>query len=191
MEIRKNHKYDVLILNRILPDINGIEICKRVKNKYVIPVIILSEESGEKGLIEGFQAGADDYVTKPFSPREFVLRIQSILRRVTESAPFDFKARPGSELLISDILIRFATHKVYVKQKEIHLTPKEYDLFHFLAKHQGKAFSRKELLAKVWNNSQAEIHNHRTVDAHVKRLRVSQSLIKEQFSLMRMVRNRI
>ncbi|AIQ52894.1 response regulator transcription factor [Paenibacillus sp. FSL R7-0331] len=164
-------KYDLMVLDWLLPDISGIEICKHVKlNHQEIPILMLSGRSEEKDLLEGFKAGVDDYVVKPFSPREVVLRIQSILARAQEAYPFD-KTVSGSQILIAEIVIQPSARRVLVQRNEIHLTPKEYDLLYFLVTNQETAFSREALLKEVWKSSYQEIYDRRTVDNHIKRLR--------------------
>ncbi|PRA07858.1 DNA-binding response regulator [Paenibacillus sp. MYb63] len=167
-----NGNYDLMLLDLSLPDMNGIEICKYMKHNYhEIPIIMLSEYSEEKDRIEGFKAGADDYVSKPFSPREVVLRIQSIVARTQGISLHDFKSTSSNEVLIDEILIQPSARRVLVQDNEVHLTPKEYELLYFLATHQERAFSREELLIQVWKSSHKEIYDQRTIDTHIKRLR--------------------
>lgn len=167
-----NGNYDLIVLDWLLPDMSGVEICKYVKyNHHGIPVVMLSGRSEEKDRLEGFKAGADDYVVKPFSPREVVLRIQRILTRVQGTYTFDFNDSSNSDILIAEIVIQPTARRVLVQRNEVHLTPKEYDLLYFLVTHQEKAFSREALLREVWKSSHKEIYDQRTVDTHIKRLR--------------------
>ncbi|AIQ47360.1 hypothetical protein R70723_16780 [Paenibacillus sp. FSL R7-0273] len=164
--------YDLMVLDWLLPDISGIEICKHVKlNHQEVPILMLSGRAEEKDRIEGFKAGVDDYVVKPFSPREVVLRIQSILARTQEAYNFDCSTDSGSQILIAEIVIQPSARRVLVQRNEIHLTPKEYDLLYFLVTNQETAFSREDLLKEVWKTTHKEIYDQRTVDNHIKRLR--------------------
>lgn len=141
--------YDLMVLDWLLPDISGIEICKHVKlNHQEVPILMLSGRAEEKDRIEGFKAGVDDYVVKPFSPREVVLRIQSILARTQEAYNFDCSTDSGSQILIAEIVIQPSARRVLVQRNEIHLTPKEYDLLYFLVTNQETAFSRRICLRK-------------------------------------------
>ncbi|MCG7381646.1 response regulator transcription factor [Paenibacillus sp. ACRRY] len=165
-------EYDLMVLDWLLPDMSGIEICKYVKHNHLgIPIMMLSGRSEEKDRIEGFKAGADDYVVKPFSPREVVLRIRSIMARTQGTYIFDFNSSSSNEILIAEIVIQPLARRVLVQRNEVHLTPKEYDLLYFLVTHQEKAFSREELLREVWKSTHHKIYDHRTVDTHIKRLR--------------------
>ncbi|MHA7583486.1 response regulator transcription factor [Paenibacillus vandeheii] len=163
--------YAMIILDWILPDVKGIEICHYLRTNFSIPVMFLTARSEEGNRLEAFKAGADDFVMKPFSPREVVLRIKNIMARyigVVEPAPKDHSA---SEVLISSILINPASRRVTIEDEEIHMTPKEFDLLYHLATHSEIAFSRQDLLRIVWKVEHEEDLDYRTVDTHVKRLR--------------------
>ncbi|MBB6023783.1 two-component system response regulator ResD [Paenibacillus sp. JGP012] len=168
-----NHgHYDLVILDWSLPDISGLEICRYMRfNNDSIPIVMLSGRTEEKDRIEGFKAGADDYISKPFSPREVLLRIQAIIGRVQGIRLNELIASSGNEILISEILIQPTSRRVMVQSNEVHLTPKEYDLLYFLVTNQEEAFSREELLREVWKSSRQQIYDQRTVDTHIKRLR--------------------
>ncbi|NUU60403.1 response regulator transcription factor [Paenibacillus sp. JW14] len=163
--------FDLIVLDYELPDMSGLEICKYVKDSGDVPVVILSARAEEGDRIEGFQAGADDYVVKPFSPREVLLRIQSIVARMTGTHISHVNDSSSNEILISGILIQPSARRIRVQGNEIHLTPKEYDLLYFLATNPEKVFSREELLREVWKWPVKETCDGRTVDTHIKRLR--------------------
>lgn len=165
-----NGDFDLIVLDWELPDMSGQEICRYVKHSHDIPIVILSSRSEEGERIEGFRAGADDYVVKPFSPREVLLRIQSIITRMT-GCMYHAADSSNSEILIAGILIQPSARRIRVQGKTVHLTPKEYDLLYFLVTNQEKVFSREELLREVWKSSRREIYDQRTVDTHIKRLR--------------------
>lgn len=160
--------FDLIVLDCELPDMNGLEICRYVKDSGEVPVVILSARAEEVHRIEGFRAGADDYVIKPFSPREVLLRIQSIVTRMTGTCIPHGHPSSGSEILFAGIRIQHSARRIRVQGKEIHLTPKEYDLLHFLVTNPEKVFSREELLREVWKSP---VYDQRTVDTHIKRLR--------------------
>lgn len=171
----ENHEnYDLIVLDWLLPDMNGIEVCKCMKQTQPdIPILMLSGRSEERDRIEGFEAGADDYVIKPFSPREIVLRIQNMITRVYSPSPYVSETDDllNNAIMIGEIVLYPSVRRVMVKQNEVHLTRKEYDLLYFLITHQEKVYSREVLLTEVWKSSHREIYDRRTVDAHIKRLR--------------------
>ena len=153
---------DLVVLDRMLPGIDGVEVCRRIRATSAIPIILLTALGSEDDRIDGLSAGADDYLTKPFSPRELVLRVQSILRRsiavyapesIIEFGPFrlDPSARRASK-----------------DGEELALTSREFDLLEFFVKHPDQAFSRVDLLAGVWGWTVGDLS---TVTVHVRRLR--------------------
>ncbi|MDB6114470.1 MAG: phoP 3 [Lacunisphaera sp.] len=158
---------DLLILDIMMPHLSGIQICRilRTDNKLAkIPVIFLTAKAEPSDRIEGLESGADDYVGKPFSPKELVLRVESILRRI--GAPKD---QVSARLQIGDIALDSETHRVTVRQAPLELTATEFKLLRLLMERQGRVQTREHLLLNVWNYS-TEIET-RTVDTHVRRLR--------------------
>jgi len=156
---------DLIILDIMLPILNGFEVCRVLKNDDVtahIPIIILSAKSQETDKVVGLELGADDYVTKPFSPRELIARIRAILRRGRDR-------RPSGRIERADIVIDSARHKVTVRGKKIPLTLTEFKLLELMARRAGVVFSRSQILDAV--SGQDAIVCDRTVDAHVKSLR--------------------
>lgn len=157
---------DLIILDLMLPDSDGIEICKYLKsneNFNSIPIIMLTALSSEVDRILGLEIGADDYVTKPFSPRELVARVKAVLRRRTER-------QLSSQIKIGDVLlIDFNKYKVYVENKEINLTSTEFRILKILAQKRGWVFTRDQILYHLWGHDKAVLD--RTVDVHIKRLR--------------------
>jgi phosphate regulon transcriptional regulator PhoB len=166
LKIIKNGKYDLLILDLMLPGIQGIELCRIVRNdpkNSGLPIIMLTAKGEEIDRIVGLEMGADDYITKPFSPRELVARVKAVLRRVTE--------KPVTEKImkIGDIEIDTERYTVSVKGEAIKLSATEYKLLLFLAERRGKVFSRGQLLDAVWRDE--AFVEPRTVDVHIRRLR--------------------
>jgi phosphate regulon transcriptional regulator PhoB len=164
IEIAKREKPDLIILDIMLPAINGLDVCRILKQQEStsrIPIIILSAKSRETDKVVGLELGADDYMTKPFSPRELIARIKAVLRR--------HKEQPPAEIKRGQIVIDGVKHKVLVKGKEVELTATEFRLLETLAKRPGAVFSRNQLLDAV--GSDESMVYDRTVDAHVKSLR--------------------
>jgi two-component system response regulator VicR len=153
---------DLVVLDRMLPGIDGIEACRRIRATSATPIILLTALGSEEERVRGLEAGADDYLTKPFSPRELVLRVQSILRRsLTEFAP-------ESELDRGPFHIDPSARVAILNGRRLNLTVREFDLLSFFVKHPRQAFSRKELLSSVWGWTHGDLS---TVTVHVRRLR--------------------
>lgn len=159
------HGPDLILLDVMLPDVSGTEILKRLRREAVtasIPVLLLTARGEEMDRVVGFELGADDYVVKPFSPRELVLRVQAILRR-RESATVAVVLDRGG------VRLDRQRHEVLVESRPVDLTPLEFRLLDTLMERPGKVFTRQELLDRVWGEE--VLVNDRTVDAHIKRLR--------------------
>jgi len=155
---------DLVILDLMLPDLDGFELCKMMKNdsRYSsIPVIMLTAKGQESDKVTGLELGADDYLTKPFSPRELIARVKAVLRRTTTSE--------RGTLFIGGITIDSERFEVIVEQQPVTLTPVEFKILHLLAQNPGKVFSRERILDHLWGNEKAVID--RTVDVHIKNLR--------------------
>jgi len=161
----KEHKPDIVVLDWMLPSMTGIEVCKQLRwnnDTKSTPIIMLSARGEEGDRIRGLDAGADDYMVKPFSPSELIARIRAVFRRF----------RPAlSEKVLSyaDLKVDLGAHKVTRGNKEVHLSPTEYGLLRYLIEHPGRVFSREQLLDAVWGHDiYVEL---RTVDVHIRRLR--------------------
>jgi len=158
---------DLLILDIMMPHLSGIQICRilRTDNKLSkVPIIFLTAKSEPQDRIEGLESGADDYLGKPFSPKELVLRVESILRRMAAPAQ-----EAAQRLAIGDIILDSETHRVTVRGRPLELTATEFKLLRLLMERQGRVQTREHLLLNVWNYS-TEIET-RTVDTHIRRLR--------------------
>jgi len=177
-----NNSYDVIILDIMMPGLDGIEVCAAVREKKSTPIIMLTAKGEEGNRVQGFEAGADDYIVKPFSPREVVLRVKAILRRVSSSSYNEVDATAKNLLVFPHLSIDLDAYRVTSDGTEIALTPKEFDLLVFLAKSPDKVFKREQLLKEVWEYE--FFGDLRTVDTHVKRLREKLTSISEQAAKM-------
>jgi len=159
-----NKRVDLIILDLMLPDADGIEICRYLKSEErfrSIPIIMLTARVTESDKILGFEIGADDYVTKPFSPRELVARVRAVLRRRMED---------GDIIKVGDMLvIDPRRYEVYLKGKKIELTPTEFKILELLASRKGWVFTREQILEHLWGGD--KIVGDRTVDVHIKNIR--------------------
>lgn len=157
---------DLILLDLMLPDMDGLSICRQVTEQRRAPIIIVSAKNDQVDKIIGLEYGADDYITKPFDIREVLLRIQSVLRRGGAASP---QTGPSDVLSLGDLTLTRSKHEVQKGGVRIELTPKEFDLLAILLENKGKVLSRAELLEKVWEF--AYIGDTRTVDIHIQRLR--------------------
>jgi len=182
LEMSLQNDYSLVILDIMMPKQDGIEVCKQIRKEKMTPIIMLTAKGEEANRVQGFEVGADDYIVKPFSPREAVLRVKALLRRVTETNYHESDTSPKDILVYPHVAIDFDAHRVTADEKEVSLTPKEYELLCFLAKSPDKVFSREELLKEVW---QYEFFGDlRTVDTHVKRLREKLNAVSEEAAKM-------
>jgi DNA-binding response OmpR family regulator len=156
---------NLIVLDLMLPDIDGIEVCKRVRQRSDVPILMLTARDDDVDKIIGLEVGADDYLTKPFNPRELVARVKSILRR---SAP-DRRDRESESIVHGELKIDAGRREVHVGSNEIQLAPKEFDLLWELLDHRGLVLTRDQLLERVWGYTFAG--DTRTVDVHVRQLR--------------------
>lgn len=152
---------DLLLVDLMLPEIDGFDLCRRIRKVSEIPIIILTAKGQEADRIQGFELGADDYVTKPFSPRELTARVRAVLRRT--------RADEEAPLVAGELVLDKKRRQVFVSGREIELTPKEFDLLALLMSHPGEPIERETLLERVWGYE--FIGGSRTLDVHVRRLR--------------------
>lgn len=165
--LQKAEGTDFILLDLMLPEIDGIEVCRRLKTAARtadIPIIMLTAKAEEVDRIIGLEMGADDYVAKPFSMRELMARIKAVLRRSSSS-----DRNNSNVLVIGRLKIDFASYQVWLADASVPLTPKEFDLLKLLVTNQGRAFSRDELLERVWGYEY--YGDTRTVDVHIRHLR--------------------
>lgn len=175
-------KPDLVLLDWMLPYVSGIEICRRIRRNPEtrdLPIIILTARGEEDDRIRGLDAGADDYVVKPFSPSELIARVRAVLRRTRPAFGKD-------QLTYGDIVMDLATHRVSRGDAPVELGPTEFRLLRFLMEHPGRVFSREQLLDSVWGHD--TYIEPRTVDVHIRRLRKAMNL-PETDDLIRTVRS--
>lgn len=154
----------LVILDLLLPKLDGLAVCRELRGDprtKAVPVLMLTARTEEMDKLAGFEAGADDYLTKPFSPRELVARVKALLRRI--------ETAPGNIIKMESLVIDLDRHEVRIGIRSLHLTPKEFDLLAFLAQHPGRVYSREQLLDHVWGYEY--LGTSRTVDVHVRHLR--------------------
>jgi DNA-binding response OmpR family regulator len=154
---------DLVVLDVMLPGVGGLEVCRRLRQTGNVPIVMLTALGAEEERVAGLELGADDYITKPFSPRELVLRVDSVLRRTAEEPP-----REDERLVDGDLVVDSAQHQVTRAGQRLSLTSREFELLRFLVRNAGLAYTREQLLAEVWGWS---FGDQSTVTVHVRRLR--------------------
>lgn len=161
----KNNKYDVMILDVMLPKYDGLQVCQLVREFSNLPIIMLTAKGEDMDKIMGLEYGADDYVTKPFNILELKARIKAILRR-SQSIE---KAPQKKSIEVGELRLELSSRRVFIKNQEMNLTAKEFDMLELFATHPGKVYSRDQLLDTIWGKEYPG--DVRTVDVHVRRLR--------------------
>lgn len=174
--------YDLILLDVMLPGMDGIEVCGKLRQTKSTPIIMLTAKGEENNRVQGFEVGADDYVVKPFSPREVIYRVKAILRRSSATAYLSKEVASSNNIVFPNLIIEHDAHRVTAGGEEVALTPKEYELLHYLAISPDKVFSREELLKDVWNYE--FFGDLRTVDTHVKRLREKLNKVSSEAATM-------
>ena len=161
MIILKNNPMDLMILDVMMPHLDGFSVCRMAREMSSLPIILLTAKSDENDKLKGYELGADDYMTKPFSPKVLLAKVNALLRRSSSA--------PAETLAAGKIAIVPASHRVFLDGAEIALTHKEYELLHFFMANAGQIFSREQLLNRIW------VYDFdgttRTVDTHIKTLR--------------------
>ena len=173
--------YDLIVLDLMLPNLGGLEICKEIrKEDDYTPILMLTSKSEEIDKVIGLEVGADDYLTKPFSIREFIARVKAIFRRV-EAIQKD--TDETGDIIFGDLIIEVEKRKVLLSGERIELTPKEFELLHLLASHPGRTYTREQLLNMLWGY-QYSGYEH-TVNSHINRLRskIEKDLSKPHYIL--------
>lgn len=165
VEICRKNKYDLIIMDVMMPELDGFSACKEIRKTSDTPIIMLSARGEEYDKIHGFELGTDDYVVKPFSPKELMMRVNAVIKRSTgqktEKDVFEYKG----------LTVDFTARIVTINGKRVEMTPKEYDLFFYMVKNKGIALTREKLISEVWGYD--FFGDDRTLDTHVKLLRKS------------------
>ena len=164
IELCRQEKFDLIILDVMMPELDGFSACREIRKFSQVPVLMLSARGEEYDRIHGFELGVDDYVTKPFSPKELMFRVQAILKRSNSSIA------PNKEILeFEGLKIDFTGRLVYVNKEKVNLSPKEYELLFYLVRNRGIALTREKLINDVWGYD--FFGDDRTLDTHIKLLR--------------------
>lgn len=170
IEKARQKEYDIILLDVMLPKADGYEVCQTIREFSEVPIIMLTAKGGDMDKILGLEYGADDYITKPFNILEVKARIKAIMRRSAKSK----KKNQGPEshvMIAGDLKLDMDGRRVFIGEKEINLTAKEFDLLELLVCNPNKVYSRESLLSLVWGNREMDTGDVRTVDVHVRRLR--------------------
>lgn len=175
--ILKNNPMDLMILDIMMPHLDGFSVCKMAREMSNLPIIMLTAKSSEEDKLKGYDLGADDYMTKPFSPKVLLAKANALLRRSSVA--------PADTISVGKISIIPASHKVFLDGQEITLTHKEYELLHFFMANPGQIFSREQLLNRIWGYDFEG--TTRTVDTHIKTLR--QKLGDESKHIVTLIRS--
>ena len=164
LELCRDQNFDIVIMDVMMPELDGFSACKEIRKFSNVPIIILSARGEEYDKIHGFEFGIDDYVVKPFSPRELMMRVAAVLKRGGASVP------EAKEIYTDGGLnVDFTGRLVTIDGKRVDMSPREYDLFFFLVKNRGIALSREKLINEVWGYD--FFGDDRTIDTHIKQLR--------------------
>jgi len=161
LSILATENIDFIILDLMLPDMDGMMLCRKIRENRDTPILMLTAKDGDYDKILGFELGADDYITKPFNILELIARIKAITRRSESKAN-------NPILSFGDLVINYEERKAYKNNKEIKLTLKEFEVLYLLAKNQGKVFTREEIFNHIWEEEPVDV---RTIDVHIKNLR--------------------
>jgi len=166
VEKAANNPYDVILLDVMLPELNGFEVCQMIREYSDVPIIMLTAKGEDMDKILGLEYGADDYITKPFNILEVKARIKAVMRRTKSKAP----AKETSKVIVSgDMKVDLDSRRVFIENREVNLTAKEFDLLELLIMNPNKVYNREKLLSLVWGYDYPG--DVRTVDVHVRRLR--------------------
>ena len=182
LQLALENEYNCILLDIMMPEKDGIEVITELREHRDTPVILLTAKGEEANRVEGFELGADDYIVKPFSPREVVLRVKALLKRSTAFSPSQSVSISKDVVVFPHLTIDHDAHRVSADGEEVSLTPKEYELLYFLAKAPDKVFDREQLLKEVWHYD--FFGDLRTVDTHVKRLREKLNRVSEKAAKM-------
>ncbi len=169
LDMAMENDYDLILLDVMMPKMDGLEVAEEIRKEKETPIMMLTAKGEELNRIQGFEVGVDDYIVKPFSPREIVLRVAAILKRTKSDTQSGGNADVSDTLTLPHLEIDNDSRRVTADGKPVNLTPKEYDLLHYLMSSPDQIFGREQLLREVWKYE--FFGDLRTVDTHIKRLR--------------------
>jgi two-component system, OmpR family, response regulator len=161
LDLLEQEKIDCAVIDLMMPNVDGWELCEKIKDYYEIPILMLTARAEAEDIIRGFKLGTDDYVTKPFHPVELVMRVKSLLKR--------YRVIAAGSLTFNQITIDSSSYKVQIRDEVMSLPTKQFDLLYMLASNPGKIFTRDQLIEKIWGLDYEG--DERTVDTHIKKLR--------------------
>ncbi|MFV0527809.1 MAG: response regulator transcription factor [Lachnospiraceae bacterium] len=164
LELARKNKYDIILLDLMLPKLNGLEVCQQIREFSNVPIVMLTAKSEDMDKILGLEYGADDYITKPFNILEVKARIKAIVRRSNSGT-----TEKKKEIVVGDLRLDCDSRRLFISEKEINLTAKEFDVLELLIFNPNKVYSREALLSTVWGYEYPG--DVRTVDVHIRRLR--------------------
>lgn len=164
-----NHQIHLVILDIMMPGLDGLEVCRKIREKFNIPILMLSAKSQDIDKIMGLSIGADDYIAKPFNPLELVARIKSQLRRYIYLNPHNSNDLCENTININELTINYDDHIVSLHDKEISLTPTEFEILFLLARNRGRVFNTDEIFERIWKERSFESNN--TVVVHIRKIR--------------------
>ena len=171
VELAKKTEYDIVLLDVMLPKLDGYEVCQAIREFSDMPIIMLTAKGGDMDKILGLEYGADDYISKPFNILEVKARIKAIIRRSSKNRRLKKEEANNSVIGQGDLKMDTESRRVFIGEREINLTAKEFDLLELLVRNPNKVYSREALLTYVWGNKAMDSGDVRTVDVHVRRLR--------------------
>lgn len=169
LKLALNNDFDLVLLDIMLPKLDGLEVCRRIRAVKDIPILLVSAKKEELDKIKGLGFGADDYIVKPFSPGELVARVIAHISRYQRLTAKDEKNSAGKDIITGDLRLEKSSRRAFIKDKEITLTNKEFDLIYFLAKSPDTVFSKEKLFNEIWNYD--SIGETSTITVHVNRIR--------------------
>lgn len=171
VKLAKKTEYDIVLLDVMLPKLDGYEVCQAIREFSDMPIIMLTAKGGDMDKILGLEYGADDYISKPFNILEVKARIKAIIRRSSKNRRLKKEEANNSVIGQGDLKMDTESRRVFIGEREINLTAKEFDLLELLVRNPNKVYSREALLTYVWGNKAMDSGDVRTVDVHVRRLR--------------------
>ena len=171
-------QYDLIIMDVMMPELDGFSACREIRRFSQVPILMLSARGEEYDRIHGFGLGVDDYVVKPFSPKELMMRVAAILKRSANSV-----SQNTDIVMIGDLKVDYSARRVSIGEKELEMSPKEYDLLFYMVRNRGLALTRETLINKVWGYD--FFGDERTLDTHIKLLRRSLGIYSDRITTLR------